>query len=459
MNKVAILVPGIMGSVLELNGEVIWPGSVWSLLGTYKKMTELMDPNLVATDVIRSVSISDQYEDLIEDLNLCGYREGSSPPTLVICPYDWRKDNRDAAKILAAKIDTAVADHGGDENCEVAIIAHSMGGLVSRYYLESGDFAANPGLKAVKLLITLGTPHRGSPLALSAAIGLEKRVFLSAKQVQVLVNDARYPALYQLMPPPGEPFAWNEDRKTEFEVMDVYDPTLAAALNLNADNLKAAKEFHSALDMSKRPLYKGKPVRYFFFAGTRQTTISAVTLLNTGGTNYRLRKTELEDSGDGTVPGWSSGITGIQGQTVGGEHSVIYRNDLLRRTMGVLLGKAGVLKATPLKVEVAIRERVVYPNDIVHVALTFGAGVDKLDGRLDIQIAKLDENGEKIAFSNPVSSHVISYAGLNAEKLNVIFNAPAIPGFYRVAYFPTGGAEPAGKDELFVQEQLLDPNP
>ena len=132
MHKVAVLVPGIMGSVLELNGEVIWPGSVWSLIGTYKKMKELKDPNLVATDVIRSVSISDQYEDLIEDLNLCGFREDLSPPTLVICPYDWRKDNRESAKTLADKIDAAVVACGGDANCEVSIVAHSMGGLISR---------------------------------------------------------------------------------------------------------------------------------------------------------------------------------------------------------------------------------------------------------------------------------------------------------------------------------------
>ena len=42
MQKVAVIVPGIMGSVLELNGEVIWPGSVWDLIRSYKKMKELM---------------------------------------------------------------------------------------------------------------------------------------------------------------------------------------------------------------------------------------------------------------------------------------------------------------------------------------------------------------------------------------------------------------------------------
>jgi len=456
MQKVAVIVPGIMGSKLELNGKVIWPGSIWDLVGSYKKMKELMDPDLVATDVIRNFSISEQYDGLIDDLRKCGFSETSNPATLIVCPYDWRKDNRESAKTLADKIDAAVAGNGGVANCEVSIVAHSMGGLISRYYLESGDFTARPGIASVKRLLTLGTPHRGSPLALCAAMGFEKRLFLSANQVKQVANDKRYPALYQLMPPPGEPFVWSEDKISEYGEMDVYEPALAQALGLVPENLQAAKDFHAKLDMAKRPEYGGKPVRYFFFAGTRQTTISAVTLLTIGPSKYRLRRTELEDSGDGTVPGWSGAITGVQGQPVGGEHGTIYRNDLLRRTMGILLGKSGVLVAAPERVEVSLRERVVNPNDQVHVALSFGSGIEKIDGRLELQRAKLDPaSGAIEGFAAPVSSHVISYSGLNAEKFNCIFNAPTVPGCYRVAYFPTGAIEPAGSDELFVQETAI----
>jgi hypothetical protein len=123
--------------------------------------------------------------------------------------------------------------------------------------------------------------------------------------------------------------------------------------------------------------------------------------------------------------------------------------------MGVLLGKSGVLAAVPERVEVSLRERVVNPADQVHVALTFGSGVDKLDGRLDLQRAKFKDDGTVEGYADPVSSHKISYAGLNAEKLNCIFNAPAVPGIYRVAYFPTGATSPAGSDELFVQEPAV----
>jgi len=452
MPHVAIVVPGIMGSQLELNGEVIWPGSLLNLIGSYKKMEELMDPDLKATDVIRSFSISKQYQGLLDDLGRCGFRESDQPATLFVCAYDWRRDNAESANTLADLVDKAAAAHGGVGKCEISLIAHSMGGLVSRYYLESGKYTQCAGFSSVRRLLTLGTPHRGSPLALTTAMGMEKRLFLSKEQVHRMVSDKGFPALYQLLPPPGEPFAWNEDKASAFESIDIYDSTVSQALGLAPDNLKAARDFHSALDMSKRPLFQGKPMRYFFFAGTRQTTVSGVTLLSLGPGKYRVRKMELEDAGDGTVPIWSAQSTGMQGQPVGGEHSTIYRNDVLRRTMGVLLGKAGVLAAAPADaVEVALRERVVNPNDIVHVALTFGAVVDKLNGHVNVQRVKIDASGA-IDLLPPVASYAVNYAGLSAERLSVVFNAPSIPAIYKVVYLPNASTTPAGSDELFVQE-------
>lgn len=448
MTHAAILIPGIMGSVLELNGEVVWPGSILELRLPYRKMDKLMQPGLNATDVIRRVSISTQYQGLIDDLARCGFVETDNPKTLYVFPYDWRKDNAESAGKLADLADQAVTQGGATE---LSLIAHSMGGLISRYFLESGDFAGRPGLAAVTRLLTLGTPHRGAPLALSAALGKEKRLFLNADQVHQLVSDPRYPSLYQLLPPPGEPFAWDEDKEAKFGEVDIYDKDVAETLGLVAKNLKSAKDFHAKLDMGKRPRSQGKPVRYFFFAGTRQTTISSVNVLKVDATLFEVRKTELEDAGDGTVPVWSATVTGVQGQPVGGEHSTIYRNNTLRRTMAVLLGAKGVLAVTPIQVEVALRERVVHDGDTVHVALTFGAGVDKLDGKLVIHLTEVDAGGA-VTSTTLVSEHNISYKGLNAEKLNVIFSAPAFPGIYRVSYIPDGHAGPAGTDELIVQE-------
>jgi pimeloyl-ACP methyl ester carboxylesterase len=444
MTNVAIFVPGIMGSILELDGKQVWPGSFASLFLPYQQMDDLLNPDLIATDIIRSFSISEQYRSLLKDLATCEFREDNQ--TLYICPYDWRKDNALSAILLANLVDKAVARHG--IGTEVSLIGHSMGGLVSRYYLESGDFQTRPGFVAVRRLLTLGTPHRGAPLALSAALGQEKRLFLSKEQVHQLASDIRYPALYQLMPPPGEPFAWDELKTSEYEALDVYDEKLTQALKLVPQNLEAARSFHTKLNIAKRPVH----VRYFFFVGTRQITTTAIRLLATGPGKYRARPTELEDAGDGTVPLWSGMITGIQGQPVGGEHGTIYRNDELRRTMAVLLGKAGVLASKLGRVEVALRERVVNPKDTIHVALGFLESVGELDGELRIQRVQLDSAGHAIGFAAPVSTHPIKYSGMDAEQMSLTFTAPTLPGVYQVGFYLTGSADPVGADELFVQQ-------
>ena len=51
----------------------------------------------------------------------------------------------------------------------VDLIAHSQGGLVARFYLESLHDAWDPRLPVVDHLVTLSTPHQGAPLATAAA--------------------------------------------------------------------------------------------------------------------------------------------------------------------------------------------------------------------------------------------------------------------------------------------------
>jgi phospholipase A1 len=444
MTHVVVLVPGIMGSELRLDGEIIWPGPVRSLIFPYGNMVALMSDDLVASDVIRRYSISEQYGALINDLGACGFRETDTPPTLFVYSYDWRKSVSLAAEGLAELVGRAVAMHGGE--ADITLIGHSMGGLVCRYYLESGDHSHETSIAHVRRLITLGTPHRGAPLALTAALGHEKRLFLSAEQVHLLGSDPRFPGLYHLLPPPGEPFAWDRAREAEFGHVDVYDHEVARALGLVRENLDSARAFHAKLDIAKRP----HGVRYFFFVGTRQTTISHVSLLKSG-TGFNAQRVELEDAGDGTVPSWSAGVTGVQNMPVGGEHHILYKSPEVRRTLAVLLGKAGVLAGDPDRVEVALRERVVDPSDDVHVSITFASGVNEVEGELRVEAARLDDAGQLLGYLPAVATYPIRYTGLDAEKIGVIFRAPARASIYRVAYYPSGQTENIGSDELFVQ--------
>ena len=120
MTPVVVLVPGLMGSQLQYQGEVIWPGPVRQLWLPYGKMAELLQEDLVATDVIRDVLISSQYSTLIEDLNTCGFREDDDPPTLIVFPYDWRKDNAQAAGLVesldCSRLKHMVAAHLSQNN-------------------------------------------------------------------------------------------------------------------------------------------------------------------------------------------------------------------------------------------------------------------------------------------------------------------------------------------------------
>jgi pimeloyl-ACP methyl ester carboxylesterase len=71
---------------------------------------------------------------------------------------------------------------------QIVIVAHSMGGLISRHFLTmqqfQGAFAGRPGGERVLKVITLATPHHGSPLAngpaMEAAAGIVWGSALSA---------------------------------------------------------------------------------------------------------------------------------------------------------------------------------------------------------------------------------------------------------------------------------------
>lgn len=441
---VVIMVPGIMGSVLKLGDAVIWPGPILSLVKRYGLMDELLSDGLEAVDCIRSYAISDQYNRLIEDLESCGFHEDDG--TLVIAAYDWRKDNAVSAGVLAEHIDRAVVRHGA--GVAVSLVAHSMGGLVSRYYLESGGFRQRPGFARVARLITLGTPHLGAALALPIVLGYEKRLFLNKEQVHQLCRDPRYPSAYQLLPRRGEPFAIDGSGNAGLAPRDIYDPAIANQLGLSAAGLAAASRLHAAMNIAARPAQ----VRYFAFAGTRHTTATYVRLQRSA-TGLLAAKMEQKDGGDGTVPTWSSQLPGIERMFVGEEHASIYRDGGLRRALATLLGKEGVLEGIPANVSFSLRDKVVEPSDLVHAVVAFPTGIEDFDGVITVERAQLDDDtGRVTGFGPPVQTHVFRYKGVALGSMVAEFAAPAMRGFYRLALRNSPGDAPLATDDLIVQQ-------
>lgn len=116
-----IIVPGILGSAQK--------DGVW-----------VIDP------------IFHVYDNLIETFKINGYKEGEN---LFTFPYDWRNSNVNTALKLKEKISEVKDVCGCDK---VDVVAHSMGGLVSRQYVQSSDYQND-----IDQLVFLGTPHLGAP--------------------------------------------------------------------------------------------------------------------------------------------------------------------------------------------------------------------------------------------------------------------------------------------------------
>lgn len=118
-----IIIPGIMGSA-------------------YKNDELMIDP------------ILHTYDDLIATLDENGY---TSSVDLFTFPYEWRDSNVFSANLLDGKIEEVKSICGCDK---VDLVAHSMGGLVARAYIQSISYDQD-----VDQLIFLGTPHKGAPKA------------------------------------------------------------------------------------------------------------------------------------------------------------------------------------------------------------------------------------------------------------------------------------------------------
>jgi pimeloyl-ACP methyl ester carboxylesterase len=189
-----ILIPGVFGSRLRdrETGEEVWPGGWRKLLfSSYTDLALEIDPEtllpkpsrLEAFDITEAALGQEIYGPIMRTLEQAGGYVRTQPGTPLQDPherryyvlsYDWRLDNLQSARALDTLIGRIRADYR-DPGLKVDIIAHSMGGLVARYYLRYGtadlldgnDFpVTQEGARRVRNLILLGTPNLGSILSL-----------------------------------------------------------------------------------------------------------------------------------------------------------------------------------------------------------------------------------------------------------------------------------------------------
>lgn len=220
-----IFVPGTMGSQLFLGSERVWPNLNFLLkhpdVFRYTEDTKLKPKGILNEMVIVPNLVSiDQYnllgDYLVEEL---GYERGNN---FMEFAYDWRQDVRRSARDLAMFID------GWNVKGPITIIAHSLGTLVSRYYVEKLG-----GKNKVDRLMLMGGPHQGVPkIAANLLTGVDLLPFgIMGKRLTEIIET--FPTCYQILPlypcgidQNGNPFHFFED---ESWVKEPYRPLLRMA--------------------------------------------------------------------------------------------------------------------------------------------------------------------------------------------------------------------------------------
>ena len=455
LKKIIILVPGIMGSQLfDRQKNLIWPGNLWRYIRGYsdEQFRQIMQPDLFADGVIESYYF-DQYIDIINPLKKWGFAEMSEPkqlPTehpdheprgLYIFSYDWRKDNRLAAAKLADVVDAMHNAKSPEDTLEITLLCHSMGGLLSRYYLESDALSGRQGLQKVDRIVFMGTPHHGAPKAIFYIRGEEKMLWLKKEQVKLLADYPEYLSVYQLLPTPALACLF-EQLQQGIATRDLHtDHNLAARIGLNASKIADAQRFHQELNPGK--LFNGpnSPKTFSFYASHHETK---TTLLYNGQSNT-VELYETAPDGDGTVPALSACLRNVPCMAVEAEHSKIYASSTMLNFLPKVLGVPIQVAVGAEAIQVTISDPFLSEGDEISGVLILDQDIalSVPSWKLELEIFQVQENQEEQAVN---CKKTISVSGLNARKLPFIMNVSMLaPGKYSLHYhsdWPTDEISP-----------------
>ncbi|MSU33643.1 MAG: tetratricopeptide repeat protein [Pedosphaera sp.] len=261
-------------------------------------------------------------------------------------PYDWRRDNRVAARRLARlnrvwlKLWRA---RSGNPDAKLVLLAHSMGGLLSRYFIECLD-----GWRDTHRLITFGTPYRSAPNALNflsngcpAGVGSLDLVDLS----QLLRS---FTSVYQLLPryPCYDAGDGKLLRVGETRGIPHVDPEKAKNALAFHHEIDAGVETHQRDDAYLRNRYTLHPV-----VGTYQPTLQAARLVN-GKVELSTTFPGETFDGDGTVPRVSATPLELEGKDaelfVALEHSASAAEAARRVRESIIARQQAIEKARSL---------------------------------------------------------------------------------------------------------------
>jgi pimeloyl-ACP methyl ester carboxylesterase len=233
-----VLLPGILGTELYENDEHIWV-SVWNLIrGDIDQLR--LDANGRSLKAIQAPTLLKDYYGEMQ-LALLQHRN------VVVFPYDWRLDIRTLARQLNEKIETSVPAGSG-----FSLVAHSLGGLVGRSYLQ--QFPEE--ISRVQKFIMLGTPNYGS-FAIPVLYNGLNDVF---KMVALLDQHHYMPDLLQFAKTFVSTYQMLPFLSKSADAARLMDPAIYGDLNPPPQRFDAARTF-------QRELNAIDSARTFYIAG------------------------------------------------------------------------------------------------------------------------------------------------------------------------------------------------
>ena len=135
-------------------------------------------PNLVKLDQYNRLG-----DYMVEEL---GYQRGVD---FFEFAYDWRQDVRESARQLGALVESLPRTQ------PLVIIGHSLGTMVSRYYIERLG-----GKGRVERVILMGGPHRGVVKALTSLLSAPELLPFGIMGERLRQVSMSFPASYQILP-------------------------------------------------------------------------------------------------------------------------------------------------------------------------------------------------------------------------------------------------------------------
>lgn len=214
VRDVVVVIPGILGSVLEKDGKEIWglsaKAGLRGLLTAGKSVKSLtldgdsptepfLDDGVRPTKLINDLHLIpglwkiDGYGRISDVLreNL-GLEDGV---TFFPFPYDWRRDIRSAAVRLRKASEQWLAERRKTfPDAKLVLLCHSMGGLVARAFLHGEE-----GWRDTRLVVTFGTPFRGSMNPVDYMANGFKKKFAGITVMDLTEMARSLTGLYQMM--------------------------------------------------------------------------------------------------------------------------------------------------------------------------------------------------------------------------------------------------------------------